>query len=167
MKEKNKSLLIIIIGVIFWILYLGDTEMSKYGIYTVFSYSTHEIMSIVPLVSIFITAVWLLSLTIKIFRERNIKSYKFMFVLLIILFISQVGYFLDKGQTTTTSIITDIDKIDGNTVAICTDEHELELYCPQIVLGLLKTDGTEYVITYEWNKKNPKYGELTIVQSIN
>lgn len=167
MKEKNKSLLIIIIGVIFWILYLGDTEMSKYGIYTVFSYSTHEIMSIVPLVSIFITAVWLLSLIIKIFRERNIKSYKFMFVLLIILFISQVGYFLDKGQTTTTSIITDIDKIDGNTVAICTDEHELELYCPQIVLGLLKTDGTEYVITYEWNKKNPKYGELTIVQSIN
>jgi len=167
MKEKNKSLLIIIIGVIFWILYLGDTEMSKYGIYTVFSYSIHEIMSIVPLVSIFITAVWLLSLTIKIFRERNIKSYKFMFVLLIILFISQVGYFLDKGQTTTTSIITDIDKIDGNTVAICTDEHELELYCPQIVLGLLKTDGTEYVITYEWNKKNPKYGELTIVQSIN
>lgn len=167
MKEKNKSLLIIIIGVIFWILYLGDTEMSKYGIYTVFSYSIHEIMSIVPLVSIFITAVWLLSLTIKIFRERNIKSYKFMFVLLIILFISQVGYFLDKGQTTTTSIITDIDKIDGNTVAIYTDEHELELYCPQIVLGLLKTDGTEYVITYEWNKKNPKYGELTIVQSIN
>lgn len=167
MKEKNKSLLIIIIGVIFWILYIGDTEMSKYGIYTVFSYSTHEILSGVPLLSIFITAVWLLSLTVKVIREKNIKSYKFMFVLLIILFISQVGYISDKGQTTTTSIVTNIDKIYGNTVVIYTDEHELELYCPEIVLGLLKTDGTEYLITYEWNKKNPKYGELNIVQSIN
>jgi hypothetical protein len=165
-KENYKSLFIIFIGVIFWIIYLGDSELSKYGIYTIINYSTHEVLSLIPLLSIFITSVWLLSLIIKIIKERNIKSHKFIFVLLIILFISQAMYISDKEQTNTTSFVTNIDKIDGNTIIIDTDEHEIKLYCPELVIGLLETDGTEYGITYEWNKKNPGFGKLTMVQSI-
>lgn len=167
MKEKNKILFIIITGIIFWILYLGDSEMSRYGIYTIFSYNTHELLSVVPFLSIFITAIWLIFFTIKIIRKRDIKSYNLMFVLLIVLLIFQAMYMSDKGQTITTSFVSNIDKINGNTIVIDTDEHDLKLYCPQIVLGLLKTDGTEYLITYEWNKQNPENGELAIVQSIN
>lgn len=169
MKDKNRNLFIVSIGIIFWILYLCDSEMSRYGIYTIFSYNTHEVLSIIPFLSITVTVVWLLGLIIKFIRDKSIKPNKFLCILLIILFIGQGMYILDESQIVTTSFVTDIDRInrDKMEIVIYTDEYDLTLDCPMIVLDLLKTDGTEYGITYEWNKKNPKYGKLCIVQSIN
>jgi glucan phosphoethanolaminetransferase (alkaline phosphatase superfamily) len=168
-KEKNKSVFIIIIGIIFWMAYLYDSDMSRYGIYTIFSYNTHEVLSGIPLLSIIITGVWLLSLVVKIIRGKIIKSHKIFCILLIVLFITQMMYMLNKNQTVTTSLVASIDRInrDKMEIAIDTDKYDLTLDCPMIVLNLLKTDGTEYGITYEWNKKNPSYGKLCIVQSIN
>ncbi|MCT4563358.1 MAG: hypothetical protein N4A68_03385 [Maledivibacter sp.] len=169
MKDKNRNLFIVSIGIIFWILYLCDSEMSRYGIYTIFSYNTHEVLSIIPFLSITVTVFWLLGLIIKFIRDKSIKANKFLCILLIILFIVQGMYILDESQIVTTSFVTDIDRInrDKMEIVIYTDEYDLTLDCPMIVLDLLKTDGTEYGITYEWNKKNPKYGKLCIVQSIN
>jgi glucan phosphoethanolaminetransferase (alkaline phosphatase superfamily) len=169
MKEKSKGVLIIIIGIILWMAYLYDSDMSRYGIYTFFSYNTHEVLSIIPLLSIIITGVLILSLVTKIIREKSIKSHKFFCILLIVLFISQTMYIINKNQTVTTSFVTSINRIniDKMEIVINTDKYDLTLDCPMIVLDLLKTDGTEYGITYEWNKKNPSYGKLCIVQSIN
>lgn len=169
MKGKNKSVLIIIIGIIFWMAYFYDSDMSRYGIYTIFSYKTHEVLSAIPLLSFIITVVWLISLVIKIIREKSIKSHMLFCILMIVLFISQMMYMLNKNQTVTTSFVTSIDRInkDKMEIVIDTDKYDLTLDCPMLVLDLLKTDGTEYGITYEWNKKNPSYGKLCIVQSIN
>lgn len=170
MKEKNsKSILIIIAGLALWILYLCDAEMARYGIYTIVSYNTHEVLSAVPLLSIIITAVWLVALIAKSGREKNIKSHMVLSVVLLVLCAAQVMYIQNNYQTVNTSLVTNIDKIDKDKmeIVIKTEEYDLILDCPMIVLDLLKTDGTEYVITYEWNKKSPGYGRLCIVQSIN
>lgn len=74
MKEKNKSLLIILIGIIFWMTYIYDSEMSRYGIYT-----THEVLSAIPLLSTILTMVWLISLVIKSIREKSIKTHKLIY----------------------------------------------------------------------------------------
>jgi hypothetical protein len=169
MKEKSKRVLIILIGIIFWLAYFYDSDMSRYGIYTIFSYNTHEVLSAIPLLSITITMVWLISLAIKIIREKSIKAHMLLCILLIVLFIGQTIYIINKYQTVTTSFVTNIDRInrDKMEIVIDRDKHDLTLDCPMIVLDLLKTDGTEYGITYEWNKKDPSYGKLCIVQSIN
>lgn len=169
MNEKNIRVLVLLTGLIFWILYLCDSEMSRYGIYTIFSYNTHEIMSAIPLLSIIITAVWLVSLVLKMIREKNIKPHMFLGVLLFVLCIGQTMYLFNKYETVTTSFVTNIDRInkDKMEIVIDTDEYHLTLDCPMIVLDVLKTDGTEYGITYEWNRKNPSYGKLCIVQSID
>lgn len=169
MKEKNKSVLILIIGIIFWMAYLYDSDMSRYGIYTIFSFNAHEVISVIPSLSIIITAVWILALITKIIRGKSIKSHKFLCILLIVLFIPQTMYILNKSQTVTTTFLTSIDRInrDKMEIVINTYKYDLTLDCPMIVLDLLKTDGTKYGITYEWNKKNPSYGKLCIAQSIN
>lgn len=167
MKETNKkSVFIIMIGLILWILYLCDQEMSRYGIYTIISYNTHEILSAVPLLSFIITVVWLISKIAKSVREKNIKTQMFMCILLFILCVTQIIYIQNKYQTVRTTFATSIDRINREKmeIVIDTEEYNLTLYCPMIVLDTFKTDGTEYYITYEWNKKNPSYGKLCIVQ---
>jgi len=143
--------------------------MSRYGIYTIFSYNIHEIFGIIPLLSIIITAIWLISLISKIIKEKNLKPYVLLTTLLLVLCIGQTMYLSNRSQTVSTSFVTTIDKInrDKMEIIIKTDRYDLTLDCPMIVLDVLKTDGTEYGITYEWNKNNPSYGKLCIVQSID
>ena len=85
-----------------------------------------------------------------------------------VLFIGQTMYLSDRFQTVSTSFVTNIDEIntDKMEIIIKTDRHDVTLDCPMIVLNVLKTDGTEYGITYEWNKRNPSRGKLCIVQSV-
>lgn len=166
---KYKSIVLLIIGMIFWMAYLYDQDMSRYGIYTLFNFNTHEVLSMIPLVSIVITAIWIVYLLIESFRERKIKSHKIFCIIFIVLFITQTMYIKKLYQTFTTTIYTSISKINKGTMEIIidTDDYDLTLDCPMIVLDLLKTDGTEYGIQYEFNEKNPSYGKLSIVQTVD
>jgi hypothetical protein len=168
MNEKNTSMLIILTGLILWLLYLCDAEMSRYGIYTIFSYNIHEVFAIIPLLSIITTVIWLISLILNMIKEKELKSNLFLATLLFVLFIGQTMYLSDRFQTVSTSFVTNIDEIntDKMEIIIKTDRHDVTLDCPMIVLNVLKTDGTEYGITYEWNKRNPSRGKLCIVQSV-
>jgi hypothetical protein len=169
MSEKSQSVLIVLTGLVLWIMYLSDAEMSRYGIYTIYSYNFHEVIAIIPLLSIVITVIWLISLVSKMIKAKKIKPNMLLTTLLLVLCIGQMMYLSNRYQTVSTSTVTNIDEIniDKMEIIIKTDRHDLTLECPMIILGLLKTDGTEYGITYEWNKKNPGYGKLCIVQSID
>jgi uncharacterized membrane protein len=169
MREKIITALTLMIGLILWILYLCDSEMSKYGIYTVFSYNIHEMMALIPFLGIIITAIWSLYKLIKIIKEKNIKSHLFLVILLIVLCTAQTKYILNTSQTAVTSIITSVERIMGDkmSIVINSNGNDLILECPQVVLEVFKTDGTEYYITYEWNKRNPNHGKLYIAQCIN
>ena len=156
-------------GLFFWILYLCDSEMSRYGIYTIFSYNMHEVMALIPILGIIITAIWLLYKIIKIIKEKNIKSHLFLVILLFVLFIVQMKYIHNTSQTVVTSTISSVKRIeiDKMSIVINKNGNDLILECPQVVLEVFKTDGTEYGITYEWNKSNPYHGKICIVQCID
>lgn len=169
MREKIITALTLIIGLILWILYLCDSEMSRYGIYTIFSYNIHEMMALIPFLGIIITAIWFLYRLIKIIKEKNIKSHLFLVILLFVLCTVQTKYVLNTSQSVVTSFITSVERIETDKMSIVINSNgkDLILECPQVVLEVFKTDGTEYGITYEWNKRNPNHGKLCIAQCIN
>lgn len=168
MREKFITVLTLAIGLILWILYLCDAEMSRYGIYTIFSYNTHEIMAIIPFLGIIITAIWFLYIFIKTIKEKNIKSHLFLVMLLFVLCAAQAKYILNASQSVETSTVTSVERIetDKMSIVINSNGNDLTLECPQVVLEMFKTDGTEYGITYEHNKRNPNHGKLCIAQCI-
>ncbi len=149
-------------------IYLCDAEMSRYGIYTIFSYRAHELISAIPLLSILITMGWIITLIVQIVKEKKLRPYLSLGALLLIVGIGQMIYLNNRAHTVMTSLVTPIDRVnrDKMEIVIETERREVRLDCPMIVLDVLKTDGTEYGITYEWNKKNPGYGKLCIVQAI-
>lgn len=169
MREKIITALILIIGLIFWILFLCDSEMSRYGIYTIFSFNTHEIMALIPFLGIIITAIWFMYKLVKIIKEKNVKSHIFLVILLFVLCAAQTKYIFNTSQTVVTSFITSVERIETDKMSIVVNSNgnELTLECPQVVLEMFKTDGTKYGITYEWNKRNPNHGKLCIAQCIN
>ena len=169
MKEKFITALSIIIGVLLWMIYLFDAEMSRYGIYTIFNYRTHEMMGIIPFVCIIVTVIWLLTVVIKVIKEKNKRPHLILGIILLVFFGVQTKYIYNAFQTVSTSFVTSIERIESDkmSIVINSNGNELTLECPQIVLEVFKTDGTEYGITYEWNKSNPNYGKLCIAQCIN
>lgn len=170
MKEKNnKSMLIITLGLILWILYLCDSEMSRYGIYTIFSYNVHELLSAVPFLCCIISIGWLIFLIVNSIRKKDNKSNIFLCILLLILCVTQINYIHNRSQTIYTSCVASIESIDREKLEIIINlgENSMTLDSPMLVQDLLKTDGTEYGITYEWKKSNSNYGKLCMIQSIN
>ncbi len=169
MKEKTITALTLIIGLFLWILYLCDSEMSRYGIYTIFTYSTHEIMALIPFLGVIITAIWFVYKLVKTIKERNIKSNLFLVILLFVLCVVQTKYIHNSSQTVVTSFVTSVERIETDKMSIVIDSNgnDLTLECPQVVLEMFKTGGTEYFITYEWNKRNPNHGKLCIAQYVN
>lgn len=168
-ERNNKSTFIIIIGLILWILYLCDAEMSRYGIYTIFSYSIHEALSVVPILGLIVTVCWLIFILIKKLRKKDIKSDLFLSLLLILLSISQIIYLYHQSQTVLISCVARIESIDTAQleIVIKTDQRSVTLDCPMLVQGLIRTDGTEYGITYEQRKSDLYYGKLCMIQSID
>ncbi len=144
MREKIITALALIIGLILWILYLCDSEMSRYGIYTIFSYNTHEIMALIPFLGIIITAIWFIYKLIKILKEKNIKSHLLLVILLIALCVIQTKYILNTSQKVVTSFVTSVERIetDKMSIVINSNGNDLTLECPQVVLEMFKTDGT-------------------------
>ena len=168
-ERNNKSTFIIIIGLIFWILYLCDAEMSRYGIYTIFSYSTHELLSAVPILCLIITICWLILILVRKFRKNNFKSDLFLSILLIILSVSQIVYLYNQSQTVLISCGARIERIDTTQleIVIKTDERSVTLNCPMLAQSLIRADGTEYGITYEQRKSDLYYGKLCMIQLID
>ncbi|OPX47181.1 hypothetical protein [Clostridium thermobutyricum] len=163
------NILLLILGITWWIIYIYDLNMSTYGLYPIFSYNVHEILSITPLLFISITFIWTLYLIRKSFVEKTIKSNKLFCMIFIILFILQINFIINLNNTLTTTLCTSIDEINVDTmqVIIHTNEDTLTLNCPVMVLDLLKTDGTKYNIMYKSTNHQPNYGVLCSIQYIN
>ncbi|HWT76280.1 MAG TPA: hypothetical protein VN258_16390 [Mobilitalea sp.] len=168
-KENIYRILLLSIGLILWLIFLCDHEMSRYGIYTIFSYNMHELLSMVPFLCLIFTFCWLISIIVVSVRNKDIKSDIFFGILLLVLCVSQFIYIHNQSQIRITSIVTSIEKIDREKLEIIIDtqEYSLTLDCPMLVQDLLQTDGTEYLITYENNKTSTKHGKICMIQSVN
>lgn len=169
MKEKIITTLTLIIGLLVWILYLCDSEMANYGIYTIFSYKTHEVMALIPFLGIIITAICFFYKARKMIKEKNMKSHMFLTILMLVLCMAQMKYIRNTSQTVISSSIASVDRIDLDRMSIVVNSNgsDVILECPQAVLEMFQTDGTKYHITYEWKKGKPNNGKLWIAQCID
>ncbi len=167
-EKSSRNIIVILIGLILWILYSCDSAMARYGIYTIFSYNVHEMFSLIPFICFLFTFGWLLVLLIRSVRGKKIRSNLFLLFLLLVFSIAQFSYFLNQSQTVSTSCIASIKSIDDQKleIEIDTGERTITLDCPMLLMDILKTDGTEYGITYEWSKSKPNYGKLAMIGSV-
>ncbi len=164
----RQNIIVILIGIILWLLYICDSEMSRYGIYTIFSYNVHELLSAIPFVCFLYTVGWLLILFIKSVRGKKVRLNLFLLVLLLVFSIMQFRYFINQSQTVSTSCVASIKSINAQKleIEIDTGVRTITLDCPMLLIDILKTDGTEYGITYEWSKSKPRYGKLSMIDSV-
>lgn len=164
--KSSRNIFVILIGFTLWLLYLCDSEMARYGIYTIFSFNVHEIISAIPFISFLFTISWLLVLFIKSVRSKKVRSNLFLLVLLSVFFIAQFSYLHNQSQTI--YIITSIKSIDAQKleIEIDTGERIITLDCPMLLINILETNGTEYGISYEWSNAKPNYGKLSMIGSV-
>lgn len=143
--------------------------MANYGIYTIFSFNTHEVMALIPFLGIIITAICFFYKARKMIKEKNIKSHMFLTILMLVLCIAQMKYILNTSQTVISSSIASVERIelDRMSIVVNLNGSDLILECPQVVLEMFQTDGTEYYITYAWKKNKPNNGKLCIAQCID
>jgi hypothetical protein len=129
----------------------------------------HEFLALVPFVGVVITLCWLIYIFIKCIRKKEIRSNLLLGILILTLGIAQISYIGNRSQLTYVSSVAKIENINEEKmeIVINTGRNKLTLDCPMLVQYLLKTDGTEYYITYEWNKSHPNQGKLCMIQSVN
>jgi len=170
MEDKKKNaIIILLIALLLWSIYLSDYEMSRYGIYTIYSYNVHEILGLLPYLSIFITIIWLLLIIVKSMKEKDKKSKMGLGLFLLALCVIQISFIKIQYQTRSTSCVTSVKSIQESKMEITINQNgtDIVLDCPMLVLYMIKADGTEYGITYDWNKSSPEHGKLSMIQAID
>lgn len=166
-KNLSFSLLMLSLGLCLWILYIFQEEMADYGIYTLISYSTHEIMSVIPLGCTLITVIWLMVTVVKTKKKKLWKENIAVILLLAVAWGLQVGYNVAASNRTSATAIAAVESIEEkkSEVVIRTSEERVVLECPMTIYELLETD-RKYLITYEFDQDTPARGKMCLAQLI-
>ena len=167
-KENVKGIIIILVLCILWICHLFDNKISKYGMYLLDSYEVHEIVSVIPRISIAITIIWLIYVIAHILRKKKIKVNLVFTLILTGLLAFQICYLQSASKWIVTIEIAKVVSMNenANEILIHSNEKELTLTCPELVKHLLEKE-KEYLFTYEWKKSNTTKGNLYTAVPIN
>ncbi len=166
--NRSKNIVIIfLVALLLWLVYLSDNEMARYGIYTIFSYNVHEFLGLIPFLSIIATIIWMLLTISKSMKEKGEKSNRFLSLILLALCVMQIVFVKDQNQIWNITCVTSVKSIQENKMEITINQNgrDIALECPMLVLKMIKADGTDYLITYEWKKSDPEHGKLCMIQS--
>jgi len=160
-KLYSKRILLILTGCFLWTCYFFDDKLSRFGMYICESYKFHEILSIIPRISIAATALWIICLTYKTIKKRKCSSDIFFSIVLILLLVFQGNYLNTSTKSiTTTEIATVISLNEQNhTVVISSLAQERTLTCPEFIFNLLENK-KKYLFTYEWREEDFHKGRL-------
>lgn len=98
MNKRAKRIIGIFIGLLLWGFFFIQNEFAFYGIYSLISYNVHELSSLIPMVCILATAIWMIVIIKKMFQKKACVGDKCFAVLLVILLLLQIGGFHAQGQ---------------------------------------------------------------------
>ena len=73
MKTWYRRGLFLMMGILLWVFYIFQEELSFYGIYTLFSYRVSEAASLISYVCLAATLLWCVLLLIKGVKRKNSK----------------------------------------------------------------------------------------------
>ena len=155
--------------IILWLCYLCDQVMSRYGIYELFSYNTHELLSAVPLVCFAVTFIGFVVLLVKGLRQKDLGRRAVLLALLAVLTVGQGLYLRQRSQMASTTTTITVQSLDSRTQTLrgqTADGTPVELTYPMLVGDLLRTDGTAYAVSYEHEMEQPQRGQLTMVWAV-
>ena len=153
-----------------WLIFLCDQEMARYGIYTLFPYSVHELLSALPLIFIAATAVWLLITLVSSIRRKAFAQNILLLALLACCLFAQSCMLAGRSHEVSVDGIVTIRSIHPKTleaVAVKQDGSTVTLEIPALLSEMLRTDGSEYLISYEYDSRNPSRGVLCMAQDTN
>ena len=171
MIKQCKRIIILLSGLCLWVFYIFQEEMANYGIYTLVSYSLHEIASLIPLLSAGMTTAWAVYLLVCIVKKKSDHSDKIFVAILLALIILQGCYLHHVSNICTTTALVTVESINeqqGEIVAIGVNGYtaagrRVVLKAPMLAYNIMETDGQTYCITYGHNKNNPTEGILYMV----
>lgn len=171
MEKQSKRIIVILSGLCLWIFFIFQEEMANYGIYTLVSYSLHEAASLIPLLSIGVTAAWAGYLLTCIVKKRSDRSDKIFAAVLLVLVVLQGCYLHHVSNACTSTAFVTVESINehqGEIVVVGVDGyacagHRMVLKAPMLAYHMMETDGQTYLITYGHHKNNPTEGTLYMV----
>lgn len=152
MEKQSKRIIVLLSGICLWGFFIFQEELSRYGLYTLISYDVHEIASIIPAVCIGTAIIWCGYLMVKVIKRQGCRDdLIFMMILLVIIFL--LGHFIYRtshsGSVSVISEVESIDRVNGEIVIKNIEGQLMTLQSPELINGLLETDGQKYLITYD------------------
>lgn len=168
MSKQGKRIMALLFGVCLWVFFIFQEEMANYGMYTLVTYSVHEIASFIPYLSIGLTAIWAIYLLIRLVKQKSQKSDKGFIAVLLALVILQGCYLHHQAGICTSTLLVTVESINeqqGEIVAVSVDGtgRRIVLKAPMLAYHLMETDGQTYCITYGHSKNNFTEGVLYMV----
>lgn len=166
MNKGAKRVIGIFIGLLLWGFFFIQKEFAFYGIYSLISYNVHELSSLIPMVCILATAIWIIVIIKKVFQKKACVSDKCFAVLLAILLLLQIGGFRAQGQDCTVTIGVTVESVYPETniiTAVNTQGNEatkIELYAQNFFIDMIEIDSKEYFATYICDRNNLTKGKL-------
>lgn len=166
MNKGAKRIIGIFIGLLLWGFFFIQNEFAFYGIYSLISYNVHELSSLIPMVCILATAIWMIVIIKKIFQKKACVGDKCFAVLLVILLLLQIGGFRAQGQDCAVTIGITVESVNPETniiTAVNTQGNEktkIELYAQNFFIDMIEIDSKEYFATYICDRNNPNKGKL-------
>lgn len=146
-----------------------QSELARYGSYTVVSYTAHEVASFIPVVCTAVTVVWLLYLVYLIIKKRNDPSDKIFVAVLLALLLFQGGYIQQKNTERYATAEAEIESVDATQGQIVIRNkntgEKVTLESPNLVNYVVDTD-EKYLVSYTWHVEKADEGKLDMIQKI-
>lgn len=169
MSKRKSRAAVSVIGICLWVIFLLEEELAGYGIYTIISYNVHEVMAVIPLAIITITFIWLILLIVKMVKKKNDKDDIIFALILLIFTILQGYYFHSMSGRHTATLFATVESVDSvsTEMKVCTEDGQIiAMQTPELVCNMVRTDGTEYFITYSFDEENPLEGKLRMISFV-
>lgn len=166
MEKRNKRAVILLCGVCLWIFYVLQEELARYGLYTIISYNMHELASVIPFLCMGTAVIWCGYLLVKAVKGKSDRQDKvFAGILLAVIFLLGYSIYQETAAVSITvvSSVESVDMQEGKLVIKDDDGEKVTLESPELVNGMIETNGTEYLITYEWNGKTSEAPRVRMI----
>ncbi len=167
MGKATKRIIVIAVGFLLWAFFFIQEEFAFYGIYSLISYSAHEIFSLIPLICLLATVIWLIILIKHTIQKKAVIADRWFALLLVVLLVFQVSYFhTQKNKVSATMVIT-IESVDdrNGTITVTNangdDKRNIVLEAPDLFRNMVVVREQQYVASYEYYKNNPSEGKLS------
>lgn len=152
--------------VVFWLVYFWQEGLADVGDYRYFSYRFHEMISTGILIVPTAALIWLLVLLHKTKKQKAWRKNGAMLLVLLLLVSFHTGYFWSRQGTWSTSGLYEVLEVpDDYHIVIRRGDGLMTLEVSPMVANLVKTDGTAYMLTFEWNERSPDAGVLEYIEA--